>query len=83
MGTLQILIAIAASIIMLRLGLGFLRALAAPRPEPPDPGELRAVKFHYKCTTCGTEVRMTVANEQEPEPPRHCMDEMEALSNED
>jgi hypothetical protein len=26
---------------------------------------------------------MTVANEEDPDPPRHCMDEMEVLATED
>jgi hypothetical protein len=28
---------------------------------------------------CGTEVRMTMANDEVPDPPRHCMDEMELV----
>jgi threonine dehydrogenase-like Zn-dependent dehydrogenase len=82
-GTAQILIAVAGGLIILRLGLGFLRVLAAPPPEPPDPGELHKVRLHYRCTICGTEVKMTVANEEDPDPPRHCMDEMEVLATED
>jgi DNA-directed RNA polymerase subunit RPC12/RpoP len=60
-----------------------LRALATPIPDPPDPGELRKVRLHYRCSLCGTEVRMTIANDQEPDPPRHCMEEMDLLTTED
>ena len=58
----------------------FLQSFATPPPAPPDPGELRKVKLVYRCPVCGTEVRMTAAVSEEPEPPRHCMDEMELLT---
>ena len=35
--------------------------LARPMPEPPPAGELRKVKIVYRCSICGTEVRMTAA----------------------
>jgi len=34
------------------------------------------VKITYRCEICGTEVRMTVAPDQDPEAPRHCQDDM-------
>jgi hypothetical protein len=58
----------------------FLQSFATPPPPPPDPGELRKVKLVYRCPVCGTEVRMTAAVSEEPEPPRHCMDDMELLT---
>ena len=54
-----------------------LRGMAAPIPEPPPPGELRKVKIMYQCQICGTEVRMTMSTNEEPEAPRHCMQEMD------
>jgi DNA-directed RNA polymerase subunit RPC12/RpoP len=41
------------------------------------------VKLQYRCSLCGTEVRMTVAPDEAPVPPRHCMDEMELQQTED
>ena len=41
------------------------------------PGELRRVKLTYRCSTCGTELRMTLANDSLPQAPRHCSDEMD------
>jgi DNA-directed RNA polymerase subunit RPC12/RpoP len=41
------------------------------------------VKLQYRCSLCGTEVRMTVATEEAPDPPRHCMDDMELQQTED
>ena len=32
---------------------------------------------------CGAEVRMTRAANEDPEPPRHCMEEMELLTPEE
>lgn len=65
---------------ILRAGWFFLQQFATPPPPPPDPGTLRKVKLVYRCPTCGTEVRMTAAVAEEPEPPRHCMDDMELVS---
>lgn len=66
--------------IVLRLGVMMLGGLARPIPEPPPEGELRKVKLHYRCEICGTEVRMTVAADVDPEPPRHCQDDMTLLT---
>lgn len=71
-----VLIAAVACWAILRLGVAMLAGMARPIPEPPPPGELRKVKITYRCDICGTEVRMTVAPDEEPEPPRHCQDEM-------
>ena len=60
-----------------------LRALATPPPEPPPAGELRRVKLIYRCDLCGTEVRMTTAAEEQPEPPRHCIEPMQLLQEDD
>ena len=62
--------------LILRIGVLMLGGMARPIPEPPPVGELRKVKITYRCEICGTEVRMTVAPDQDPEPPRHCQDDM-------
>jgi hypothetical protein len=65
---------------ILWLGVAALRVLSQPQPEPPPPGELRKVRLTFRCTLCGTEVRMTIAPTEDPEPPRHCGDEMSVLA---
>ena len=80
---LKILGAIAVAMVLLRMGLAVLRTLATPLPEPPPVGELRKVKLQYRCSLCGTEVRMTVATDESPDPPRHCMDDMELMAAEE
>ena len=77
---LKVLIAVVIAYSVLRLGLAMLRNLARPLPEPPDPGILRKVKIEYRCSICGAEVRMTVAPDEDPEPPRHCQDEMDLVA---
>ncbi len=77
MGTvLKVLLAVGAGLVILRVGLAMLRMFAQPVAEPPPPGELRKVKLMYRCDICGTEVRMTAALDQDPEPPRHCLEDM-------
>ena len=80
---LKILVAIAVAMVLLRMGLAVLRTLATPLPEPPPVGELRKVKLQYRCSLCGTEVRMTVATNESPDPPRHCMDDMDLMAAEE
>jgi hypothetical protein len=73
-------IAALAAYVILRLGIAMLGGLARPVPEPPPVGELRKVKLTYRCDVCGAEVRMTVAPTEEPDPPRHCQDDMRLVT---
>lgn len=77
----RVLIAMALMYTILIGGFAVLGAFARPVPEPPPPGELRRVKLTYRCSTCGTELRMTLANDQIPQAPRHCVDEMELTTS--
>ncbi len=71
--------ALVLALVIMRIGIGVLRGMAQPVPEPPPAGELRKVKLRYRCSLCGTEVRMTTAVDSDPEPPRHCMEDMDLL----
>lgn len=75
-----VVVATIAGYAIFRIGFAMLGGMARPIPEPPPPGELRKVRLTYRCPICGTEVRMTSANDQVPEPPRHCMDEMDLVT---
>ena len=77
---IRIIIALGAALLLVRIGVALLGGMARPIPEPPPPGELRKVKLVYRCGICGTEVRMTAANDQDPDPPRHCMDDMDLVT---
>jgi len=78
-GFLQIVIAILIFLVVARVGLWLLRTIGNPPPPPPPPGKLRRVDLRYRCGLCGTEVRATRAPEEQPDPPRHCGEEMELL----
>ena len=77
---LRIVLAAAAAAILLKVGMGMLGGFARPIPPPPEPGELRKVRLTYRCSICATEVRMTQANDQMPEPPRHCLEDMDLVT---
>ena len=79
---ISVLAAVVASYMIFRIGMSIFRLLATPLPEPPPAGELRKVKLNYSCSLCGSEVRMTVAPAEDPEAPRHCMAEMDLISQE-
>ena len=74
------LLALVAFLVIMRIGLALIRALGQPVPEPPPPGELRKVALQYRCSICGAELKMTRANEALPEPPRHCLEDMELVT---
>ncbi|MEM7272046.1 MAG: hypothetical protein AAF547_03105 [Actinomycetota bacterium] len=76
----RVLIAVGLMYLLLRGGFAIVGAFARPVPEPPPPGELRKVKLTYRCNHCGAELRMTLANDEVPEPPRHCTDDMELIA---
>lgn len=77
------LIALAVALVIMRVGIALMRSMAQPVPEPPPVGELRRVRLRYRCSLCGTEVRMTSAVDADPEPPRHCMEDMDLLGSAD
>jgi hypothetical protein len=77
----KLVIAVMAGLLIWRVGTRMLGGLARPIPEPPPPGELRKVKLLYRCSICGTELRMTAANDDVPAPPRHCQDDMDLVAN--
>jgi len=77
---LALLIAALAVFVLFKIGFAMLGGLAQPIAEPPPAGELRKVKIMYRCSICGTEVRMTVANDEMPEPPRHCLEDMDLVT---
>jgi hypothetical protein len=72
--------AVLAGWAMLRIGFAILSGLGTPLPPPPPAGELRKVRLTYRCSICGTEVRMTSANDEVPEPPRHCQEDMDLVA---
>jgi hypothetical protein len=76
---LKLLAGLVAFYVILRMGIFVLRALGTPVPEPEE-GELRRVDLRYRCSICGAEVKMTKAGVDLPEPPRHCMEDMQLVA---
>lgn len=74
------IVAVLMAVVIWRVGIGMLRSVTQPLPPPPPPGELRRVSLRYRCSICGVELRMTLANDQEPEPPRHCQEDMDLVA---
>lgn len=72
----QTFVAGLAAYVIISIGVTVLGGLARPIPEPPPEGEMRKVRFTFRCDICGAEVRMTLAPTEDPEPPRHCGDDM-------
>lgn len=59
-----------------KVGFGMLRSFSQLPPEPLPAGELRKIKRNYRCDVCGVELRMTMAPDEDPPPPRHCLEDM-------
>ena len=76
----KIVVGLLIALVVLRVGIWFLRGLANPLPPPPPPGQMRRVNLRYRCSVCGLEIRITSAPNEEPEPPRHCLQEMEQVA---
>ena len=77
---LKIVLSVVIFVVVLRVGIWSLRLLARPAPPPPPKGELRKVNVRYRCAVCGMEMRVMLAPDQDPEPPRHCLEEMEVMA---
>ena len=63
-----------------KIGLGMLRGMTSTLPPPPPAGEMRRINVRYRCSSCGTELRMTMAPDQDPPPPRHCLEDMDLVA---
>ena len=79
----SVVIAVVASYLLFRVFIAMTRSFMAPMPAPPPAGELRRVKLRYRCPVCGLELRVTSASNEDPIPPRHCMDEMDLVATAD
>ncbi|HSB87621.1 MAG TPA: hypothetical protein VLD86_15025 [Ilumatobacteraceae bacterium] len=66
--------------VLWKSGLGLLRSFSAPPPEPPPAGQLRKVNVRYRCSVCGLEIKLTLAPDEDPPPPRHCLEDMDIVA---
>jgi hypothetical protein len=63
-----------------KTGVGMLRSFTTPLPPPPPSGELRKVNVRYRCNVCGLEIKLMLAPDEDPPPPRHCLEDMDVVA---
>jgi hypothetical protein len=63
-----------------KFGLGMLKSMTSSLPAPPPTGEMRRINVRYRCGVCGVELRMVMAPDQDPPPPRHCLEDMDFVA---
>ncbi len=68
--------ALVLAYVLWKTGVGMLRSFTTPMPAPPPAGEMRKVNVRYRCTVCGLEIKLTLAPDEDPPPPRHCLEDM-------
>jgi hypothetical protein len=68
--------AVLIGVVLWKVGVGMLRSVTRPLPPPPPAGEMRRINVRYRCTVCAVELRMVLAPDEDPPPPRHCLEDM-------
>ena len=63
-----------------KVGLGMLRSMTSSLPPSPPSGEMRRINVRYRCSVCGMELKLTLAPDQDPPPPKHCLEEMQFVA---
>ena len=71
---------LAIGFVLWKSGIGLLRSFTTPMPPPPPSGEMRKVNVRYRCSVCGLEIKLTLAPDDDPPPPRHCLEDMEIVA---
>jgi hypothetical protein len=78
---LRVVLALAAGVALYVIGASMLRKFKVAPPAEPDPDAIRPVNLRYRCVVCGAEVIMTAAQDDDPEAPRHCREDMALIPN--
>ena len=77
---LWVLVGLALAWFLWKTGIGMLRSMTSPLPPPPPAGEMRRINVKYRCGICGLELKMTLAPDEDPPPPRHCLEDMDLVA---
>ena len=67
-------------VVVWRVGLGMLKSMTTPMPPPPPAGEMRRINVRYRCGVCGVELRVVMAPDEDPPPPKHCLEDMDLVA---
>ena len=73
-------IGVFGGLVLWKTGMGMLRSFTTPLPPPPPAGEMRRINVRYRCTVCGLELRLALAPDEDPPPPRHCLEDMTVVA---
>jgi hypothetical protein len=76
---LRVVGALAVGLTLYVIGASLLRKFHVAPPAEPDPDDIKPVNLRFRCVVCGAEVTMTAAQDDEPEAPRHCREDMELV----
>lgn len=76
---MQIAIAIAIGASILAVTFWVIRMLLIPQPGDPDPDQVREISVDYRCVVCGMRLTITHAQDEHPEAPRHCREDMDEV----
>ncbi len=79
----RLLIAAAIVGILCKLGFAMIGGLAQPIPEPPPAGELRKVQPRLPLQPLRHRGAHDDRNDDVPEAPRHCMEDMDLIATAD
>ena len=82
MTVLKVAVAFVVFALLIRAGVWMIRVVSSEPPPPPPKGELRKIDARYRCTVCGMEMKVMLAPDEDPEPPRHCMEDMDLVRQE-
>jgi hypothetical protein len=71
--------ALVLGFVLWKTGIGMLRSMTTALPPPPPAGEMRRINVKYRCSMCGLEIKMSLAPDEDPPPPRHCLEDMDLI----
>ena len=77
---LWVLAGLVVGSLLWKTGIMMLRSMTTMPPEPPPSGELRKVNRRYRCDVCGVGLRLTMAPDEDPPPPKHCLEDMTEIA---
>ena len=74
----RVAVAVVGALTLYVIGAVMLSKFKVPPPVEPDPDDVHPVDLRFRCVVCGAEVTMTAAPGDDPQPPRHCREDMVA-----